>query len=1363
MDNIIGLIKDINAVNAPQGTKWEHAKNILVDRGFKSIRNEAGFDLKVVFDKPIIGCIPTNKGFLVCLTDNTRSDIKFINNDWSVTVIKEDSTDFGFRLDKPIEGVFKENSKGDTIVAFSDNYNPIRVLNVSNPPNPVTAESINLFPTVNGTKFSLNVVNTGGQLVAGSYVVTGKYYNNQGTESQWLHRESPITITKSTSNDSYEEFTGSPLGETTGKSINISIDHLGNQENYTNFKLAVISKIKGITTVNVVADLPISTQYSEFTYTGNETIEEITLDDVLVETSIYNKAKSLTNFNGDLVLANLQKDEIAYQKYANNIKIKCKAEAIRLDNESYTSKNDIGNRQETSFMPREVYSFYIYFRLKTGGISKYYHIPGLSATASGVNPTNSSSISNVNTGFSSLPKKYQIEDTIDAASVTNTTSSRNNDLLICNMGYWENTNETYPSDESSEIWDSSGYTSVTLATQKVRHHRFPSIRFLGNNGLGTSGSLGLYETALLGIRIEDVYIPTEIQDKITSWHIAYVKRDYNNMTVFAQDKLDYAHDYDFNTGSAGQELQTSFGLNVNFTAGSTNPNSYTVNDELCRGHAQDLLLEKPNISPDYISNEAALSRASSGSGQYLIDDAEPTTSTDRVPDRFSIDFLGRYGLIDGTLANTYPSNNNSIRAISDFQYLVNNGHYQGLQNPDAYSNVFRETCIYYKLDNPSNLLKSGSFSTISWSSGAKTYLTSYETNLISYCKLRDNVYFGYSEPKELVTINDDTLSGVVTTKDLYGGDVYLTDTCQRQTVLPSQYPYNFDKAGFKDALAVSGLSYWFYQAYVDILFVSHTAHNWGLRVYDADDPLTAFFPKVKSVNRSTDGIIGDVDFKLLYNRDFTNLNTYNQGEIFNYLNTSQNLFPYRLHIGKAYNPENDLGVNWASFLPREFYEMVSRHKGEIIKVSSYNRILFIHQKYSLFIAKIKDRFNVSTEEVFLGDADIFDRQPDELAATNDGYVGNQNQFSTIVCRLGYCFIDRQTGRVFVYNNSLKEISNIYVRQFILDNFNYESDTDNPFSEAGLTMMYDELWERLIISKIDYVPIFSYTEVNEDLTGILVSDTYFKWKGRYYKLAAGVSTVDPYTPTFLITGVEYHGRPVDLTDENLFTNNSKTMSYSPNIRNGQGGWVGLHDYYPCYMFNNREKQIAIKNSNDLADDSSGVFLMNQENKKGLYFEQTSMPIGNNTYYDSYIDFILNIAPDIPKRWSTFVFDTDIINTSSKVLETETIDKVLIYNNNQCSGEIDINVGSYIDKNIRNQHGKWYFNEFRDLVADSNVVFINDEKEVVTSNISNSKAFFDNSNFISKFVIIRLLKTNTSDNKTLIINTINSISYPIKQSK
>ena len=63
----------------------------------------------------------------------------------------------------------------------------------------------------------------------------------------------------------------------------------------------------------------------------------------------------------------------------------------------------------------------------------------------------------------------------------------------------------------------------------------------------------------------------------------------------------------------------------------------------------------------------------------------------------------------------------------------------------------------------------------------------------------------------------------------------------------------------------------------------------------------------------------------------------------------------------------------------------------------------------------------------------------------------------------------------------------------------------------------------------------------------------------------------------------------------------------------------------------------------------------------------------------------------------------------------------------------------------------FDDFRDLILDATSPIINDKGELVSSNIDNNKIWFDKSNFISKFITVRLIYDNI-DNDDIHIHQV-----------
>jgi hypothetical protein len=96
-----------------------------------------------------------------------------------------------------------------------------------------------------------------------------------------------------------------------------------------------------------------------------------------------------------------------------------------------------------------------------------------------------------------------------------------------------------------------------------------------------------------------------------------------------------------------------------------------------------------------------------------------------------------------------------------------------------------------------------------------------------------------------------------------------------------------------------------------------------------------------------------------------------------------------------------------------------------------------------------------------------------------------------------------------------------------------ADTDNHFNACGLHGVYDSKYDRIIISKLDYIPQPEYVNVIQ----------YDETTGEYY--------IDKAYGDLSLRKV------VSLTDRQYFCNKSWTLSYSVNIQS----WVSFHSYIP----------------------------------------------------------------------------------------------------------------------------------------------------------------------------------------------------------
>lgn len=427
-----------------------------------------------------------------------------------------------------------------------------------------------------------------------------------------------------------------------------------------------------------------------------------------------------------------------------------------------------------------------------------------------------------------------------------------------------------------------------------------------------------------------------------------------------------------------------------------------------------------------------------------------------------------------------------------------------------------------------------------------------------------------------------------------------------------------------------------------------------------------------------------------------------------------NYFPYRVYKGLEI-PNESLQTRNLRFFPTNQYYDMRNDRGEIIALRGYNRGLYIQQRYSLFETTISDKLDVTDQETYLGSSKLFDRIPEEVVYNdNIGYIGCNSQFGCYIFKDGYVTIDEERGKIFIVNAQQSEISqrnmklyfeealklgNGYTKEGLLGN---KVKVDNPFSSIGYIVGYDESNNRLLVTKKMFEPT--------DRIGELTFD------GEFYKDA--------------------QGKIVDFNDITYFKNVSLTFSYSVDSQT----WVAEHDYFPNgYMYNNK-----------------GIYsLVNNLKGDALIYKHNSKNVNPSNFYgkqfESYADFTFNSRLDLTKQYQAVAWRSDSIDMlTGKTLQFYTINKMVIMNDFQCSGVIDIN---HTDLKVaRNKEGQWNLNEFRDMMRSNDRKILDEEGNLINDSLTTSKAWYDQGMFISNYIITRFIWSN----KDKVVTHINNVN-------
>lgn len=421
-----------------------------------------------------------NVNFPVC---NKNSEIGIIRGDKYIRVLR---ANLNLNINFPVFGEAYYNYRDELTVMFSDGYNTPKIINLDNLPFKVSLTvgkdiisdfdlyNIELFSPFKVPDYSLsNVIESGGNLLSGAYYITIQYKLPDESYGNFLHFSNPIIIHNSVSTQDWHFTTGCKPNTKTSKTIQLKIFNL--DDRYTQLRFGIIHKSGGTYTgyISEPYDLVQNGVFNIASLDGLEVVELVTL---LQKYSYYNKIKNIVNIDNVLYISNLTTtQELRYQKFANNIKVVPIYEDISLNTYSHSHKDPVILFDKKTFMPGEIYAFYIRFHYTDGNrTTPAFHIPGREPTAHELSLITQTG----NTGKDIYPnaKYFQFNDT-----------------GVSQMGTWINENEFYPSElnkpeEDQEYNGEIDYNGnpitdgINLTGKNVRHHRFKTTNWLSRFG-----------------------------------------------------------------------------------------------------------------------------------------------------------------------------------------------------------------------------------------------------------------------------------------------------------------------------------------------------------------------------------------------------------------------------------------------------------------------------------------------------------------------------------------------------------------------------------------------------------------------------------------------------------------------------------------------------------------------------------------------------------------------------------------------------------------------------------------------------------------------------------------------------------------
>ena len=367
----------------------------------------------------------------------------------------------------------------------------------------------------------------------------------------------------------------------------------------------------------------------------------------------------------------------------------------------------------------------------------------------------------------------------------------------------------------------------------------------------------------------------------------------------------------------------------------------------------------------------------------------------------------------------------------------------------------------------------------------------------------------------------------------------------------------------KDIPAVSGIAgtyrtyydgYFYLFAYGIPNFYCETSYNLDLRqAFNTKEG--DFWPHVSTgipddwVQESYVSIANDNTYT--YNVTFSKQNTEN---FFSHLpddykdNFCLTNYPFRTIYSEPQNTNSDNRINnWLVYKPLSFFDFPQNY-GKLTSLDGIQNkaVLARFENKTLLYNNLLVVDTSNPQAAYFGNPKFFESNvpPIDFAETDLGYVGSQNKFLLKIPQ-GQVTVDAKRGQVFLIEGTQARDLSAFgsgMNRFFTDHLAFEIlryfpevPIDNNFTGIGLHGVFDSKFERVIITKLDYIPI------DKDVKYDAVKNEYYIETVTYIDAATTTTTTTTTSPyNFDIT---FNWEDVGVTD---------AVSFEAFYVNGQQG-------------------------------------------------------------------------------------------------------------------------------------------------------------------------------------------------------------------
>lgn len=1259
------LYPDANPINVPSGTKTYALNTVMSEEG-NALVNEPSTYKAFDFSEygTIIGTIPLPKGCVIFFVNDEYDAIFYYNEDTNETTIKHKLYKFpktdgksilNFSKDRPITGVYSYNRNNHILITMSEgnseDANETRIFNINlcdiynlSPNEQIEyvdsyiiddsdkfktlSNDILLIPDLTYPAINIKTM-PNGSLLAGTYQFAIAYKLAEGSYSNYSLLSEPYYASATYSEDI-------KIGQATSRSFKIELSNLDLR--FKQFKLAIVYTNDTESKVYESSDKNINLTTDSIYLYSIDGYKEITLEDISLSNISYIKDESHTNFNSQLIRANVSTSDInkILDDYIKDNSDLISTTNVRMEVVSYDINDFISEASGESFnnfksfkdkdlsncrvfKNEETYIFYIGFFDKKGNYINSYPIY--------INETNSylykinNYLSDVKQGFTFNTVNINVKPLLDKLKLNNwfkenitsyiilrATANESNSSWICSPLVIR---DTCINDVVSQ-----SYRGVFKSVEK---HRVYPIEYLVTNTLFPSSII--YPSYRLNCRMTGRYA-------INRCNVARIETDdNNNLNTTKEYELGDEVQSDDSYQMRCSDLTPSISINPIHIPNNNSAVSNLAGDSYyriggniescydCRKNkysSSDLNTDKTfDINSDkfpilYLDNDEAIAEIDNDDGDK-VNSRQCIRNKIVVPGNFAAyyndDIIQEQPLEMQLLADWATLTENNRCVVDCYRRDKNNNSWYS--NVDPYSQTVIPCSPILDLNNTQINLTGDTFInmiTIRCVSPGLYYLNdSSIRDSIKSCHRLIISYFTLSRFNLQVLHSGNGINSKVY-KIFERNELNISDIDKTYLELAGDLifsnPYRYDKLVENAAKYRNNTAWEENRTEVDNLADKEYIHD---NFFHTDDG-SAYEKGMNSIG------FNDVTLEKDLGNDINN-------------------FPTRI-IRSDVNPNESEDIGWRRYKANN-YKDISIEKGAIKSLKSDSDTLYIQCEHSLFIASVKDTLSGGgTETTYLGSSDLFQREPKEILFSTTGKIGCDNKFSNTITQIGYLVCDIKQCELYLVNSdkSITRLSDAYIKHW----FKYQLNKSNlgtnyfsnPYTNNGIFFTFDEDYNRILFT----------TKI--------------------------------------------------LKDNNIDTQKSFTLSYDITSKT----WKSFHSYIPDYSFINRNGIRFIKDNKFY-----GFSLV----YRGKYFDKVYPSVIQIVYNE--VPDIRKLLKVI--NWTTTFIVNDRETLIEKPYN-KTYDYIMIQTDTQCTGLISVEYAKeWFDSNcIMYKGNRYYLNNIEDYVND-----------------------------------------------------------------